>query len=511
MGRSQSSSFHSPFPRVLKLTRVGGCRTATEDNAGNANTPRWGRGGETIPHWGAFFLCSQLRAPCSRPEYVFSCQSKGRTENAGALPREPITSMSTELAVATLAGLTVCAFISAFFSGMETALFSIKAWHLDRWRKQDPSSAERYEVLMKMPRVVLSVILLADTLVNLVLVVLALWFANSLAVPFPNWVKTLLLFALIVLVCDLSPKVLALANPFRFAKQALVALEFLLPVLGPFSRELQSFAERIAGFLFPGKPEAREQLDDEELIMLVEISAEEGHLRSDEREMIAEVIRLGNKTVKDCMTPRVDAFTIPDTWTNEQAIHELRIKRHGRVPVFGDSPDEILGILEVKSFLLDPREHYTENLEPPSFVPETMRALDLLRAFLTHPQRLAIVVDEFGGTEGVITFNDIVEEILADVAPRSDEELYLEEAGDSVWLASGSARLEDLGEALNLNLASEGIDTVNGLIFNRLGYVPRAGATVQVPPLEFQIRQSTRRRVLEVLVQRINSLKGYKE
>ncbi len=98
--------------------------------------------------------------------------------------------MSTELVVATLAGLTVCAFVSAFFSGMETALFSIKAWHLDRWRKQDPSSAERYEVLMKMPRAVLSVILLADTLVNLVLVVLALWFANSLAVPFPNWVKT---------------------------------------------------------------------------------------------------------------------------------------------------------------------------------------------------------------------------------------------------------------------------------------------------------------------------------
>jgi CBS domain containing-hemolysin-like protein len=140
-----------------------------------------------------------------------------------------------------------------------------------------------------------------------------------------------------------------------------------------------------------------------------------------------------------------------------------------------------------------------------------MRALDLLRAFLTHPQRLAIVVDEFGGTEGIITFNDIVEEILADVAPRSDEELYLEEVGDSVWLASGSARLEDLGEALNLDLASEGIDTVNGLIFNRLGYVPRAGATVQVAPLEFQIRQSTRRRVLEVLVQRINSLKGSKE
>jgi magnesium and cobalt exporter, CNNM family len=419
--------------------------------------------------------------------------------------------MSTELVAATFLGFILCAAISAFFSGMETALFSIKAWDLDRWRKQDPSSAERYEVLMKTPRVVLSVILLADTLVNLILVVLALWFANSLAVPVPNWVKTLLLFGLIVLVCDLSPKVLALVSPFRFAKQALTALEFLLPLLGPFSRKLQNSAERLADALFPGKPEVREQLDDEELIMLVEMSAEEGEFRADEREMIAEIIRLGNKTVKDCMTPRVDAFSIPDSLTNEEAIQQLRLKRHGRVPVFGDSPDEILGILEVKGFLLDPREHYTENLEPPSFVPETMRALDLLRAFLTHPQRLAIVVDEFGGTEGLVTFNDIVEEILADVAPRGDEALYLEEAGDAVWLASGSARLEDLGEVLHINFADEGIDTVSGLIFNRLGYVPRPGATVQVPPLEFQIRQSTRKRVLEVLVHRIESLEANHE
>jgi putative hemolysin len=423
----------------------------------------------------------------------------------------PSLSMSTELVVATLAGLILCAIVSAFFSGMETALFSIKAWHLHPWRKEDPGSAERYEAVMKEPRIVLSVILLIDTLVNLLLVVLALWFVNSLAVPFPNWVKTILLFALIVLVCDLGPKVLALANPFRFAKLALGTLELLLPVLGPFSRNLQNFAERLADVLVHGKSEVREQLDDEELITLVEISAEEGHLRADEREMIAEIIRLGNKTVKDCMTPRVDAFTLSDTLTNEEAIRQLRVKRHGRVPVFGDSPDEILGVLAVKSFLLNPHEHYTENLEPPSFVPETMRALDLLRAFLTHPQRLAIVVDEFGGTEGVVTFNDIVEEILADVAPRGDEALYLEEAGDAVWLASGSARLEDLGEVLQLNFANDGIDTVNGLIFNRLGYVPRPGATVQVPPLEFQIKQSTRKRVLEVLVHRIKSLETTNE
>jgi putative hemolysin len=219
--------------------------------------------------------------------------------------------------------------------------------------------------------------------------------------------------------------------------------------------------------------------------------------------MIEAIIKLGNKSVKDCMTPRVDAFFISDSMTNEDVIQRLRIKRRARVPVFGDSPDEILGILDVKAFLADPSEHYAEKVDVPSFVPETMRALDLLRAFLKHPQRLAIVIDEFGGTEGVVTMSDILDEILADVAPRGDEELYLEELGNGAWLACGSVRLEDLEEALHLDFDTEDFDTLNGLIFNRLGYVPRSGEKVQVPPLDLEVRQSTRRRVVEVKLRRL--------
>jgi CBS domain containing-hemolysin-like protein len=131
-----------------------------------------------------------------------------------------------------------------------------------------------------------------------------------------------------------------------------------------------------------------------------------------------------------------------------------------------------------------------------------MHPLDLMRAFLTHPQRLAIVVDEFGGTEGLITFNDIVEEILGDAAPRGDEELYIEATEDGKWLASGSARLDDLGEFLEVELPQEGVDTVGGLIFTRLGYLPKPGTRVEIPPLEFEIRRSSRKRILEVLVER---------
>jgi CBS domain containing-hemolysin-like protein len=347
------------------------------------------------------------------------------------------------------------------------------------------------------------VIVLVDTLVNILLIILTVAIARSITIPFPYWVKTLFLFALIVVACDLVPKMLALRDPFRFARQAIMLLRLLLPLFGPVSRITQRASELMASFFLSTKPERVEQFNDEELIALVELSAEQGQLRADEQEMIEAIIKLGNKSVKDCMTPRVDAFFINDSMTNEEVIQQLRIKRRARVPVFGESPDEILGILDVKIFLADPSEHYTEQLGAPSFVPETMRALDLLRAFLKHPQRLAIVIDEFGGTEGVVTMGDILDEILAEVAPRGDEELYLEELGNGAWLACGSVRLEDLEEALHLDFDTEEFDTLNGLIFNRLGYVPRSGETVQVPPLELEVRESTRRRVVEVKLRRI--------
>jgi putative hemolysin len=412
--------------------------------------------------------------------------------------------MSIPLAVLTCFVLAFLAGVSAFFSGMETALFSINVFQVRRWKERDPVVAEQFEKLMSNSRNVLSVILLTDALVNIPLIIITLVFVNAIPAPVPGWLKTLVIFALIVFVCDLLPKVLALSDPFRFSKSAIEILKVLMPIAEPFSRILQELAERTADLFAAERSEKQEHLNDEELETLVEMGVEEGELSAGEMEMIREIIKLGDKTVKDCMTPRVDAFTIPDSLSNEEVIALIRVRRCGRVPVYGDSPDEILGILDVKRFLLDHSEHYTEHLEAPSFVPETMRAVDLLRGFLTHTQRLAIVVDEFGGTEGVVTFNDIVEEIIGDAVPRGDDALYIEEVGKGKWLASGSARLDDLGELVGVDLQREGLDTIGGLIFNQLGYVPKPGTSLLMPPLRFEIRQSGRKRVLEVAVEKLD-------
>src|SRR5207249_8400765 len=188
--------------------------------------------------------------------------------------------------------------------------------------------------------------------------------------------------------------------------------------------------------------------------------------------------------------------------TNEEAIGRLKEKRHRRVPVYVDTPDQVLGIIDVKMFLLDTSEHYTGSLIAPSFVPETMRALELLKLFLTHAQGLAIVVDEFGGTEGVITMGDIVEEILSDAVPRGDAEPYIEPLKDGKLLVSGNARLDDLSERLGFQIEAEGIDTIGGFVFTRLGYLPASGAKLEIPGLAITVRRAAGKRVEEILLEK---------
>ena len=281
-----------------------------------------------------------------------------------------------------------------------------------------------------------------------------------------------------------------------------------MPLLDRVGTALETVSTSVVDFLTPSHLRTRARITDEELETLVEMGEEEGSLHEAEGEMIQEIIKLGDKTAKDCMTPRVDTFSLPDDLTNEEAIARIKEKRHRRVPVYADTPDQILGIIDVKTFLLDPSAHYTETMVPPSFVPETMRAMDLLRGFLSHPQRLAIVVDEFGGTEGIITLSDIVEEIMSDAAPLGDADLYIEPLENGKFLVSGNARLDDLSEHLGFELEAEGIDTIGGFVFNRLGYLPPSGTQFEIPRLTITIRRAGRKRIEEMLLEKTTCLTG---
>src|SRR6266513_3339954 len=330
--------------------------------------------------------------------------------------------MTVPILVVVLGALGILIFCSSLFSRVETALFLLKPHQLRRLEENHTGLTNFIQIFRENPRHVLNVLLLGDGLVNVLLVVLCLFFLweGPLAGRIPQWLVGIAIFAIVVLLCDLIPKLLALSAPYRLSSVGALTLRISMPLLERVGHRLERVSTFVIDLLTPAHLRIRPRLSDEELRTLLEMGEEEGALHEEEGEIIEEIIKLGDKTAKDCMTPRVDSFTLPDDLTNEEAIARLKEKRDRRVPVYADTPDQILGIIDVKSFLLDPSDHYTENLILPSFVPETMRALDLLKLFLSHAQGLAVVVDEFGGTEGIITLNDIVEEILSDAIPTGD-------------------------------------------------------------------------------------------
>lgn len=398
-------------------------------------------------------------------------------------------------------GLVVLTASSAIFSAVETALFSLQPHHIERLKRRRASLGLGVSRLMENPRRLLSALLLADALVNLPLIVLGLFVLHAV-VPWnvPWWASALLLFTVIVFLCDLIPKLLALSQTYRLAKVGVNVMRVLMPVFDPIARVLQRISEWLADKLTPRWLDPLPFLSEEELETLVELSAEEGALHESESEMIQEIIKLGDKTARDCMTPRVDMIAVPDDLANDELIPRLREARLRWMPVYGETPDDLIGVLDVQALLLDPGAHYTERLTPPSFVAETMKALDLLRSFLSHPQAVAFVVDEHGGVEGIITLSDLVEEIISDAVPDSERELYLELRDDGALLASGSARLEDIAEQLGIELEEEGIDTIGGLIFNRLGALPKLGAQFELEGLHITVQRTSRKRVEEVLI-----------
>lgn len=412
--------------------------------------------------------------------------------------------MTVAACVILLVAIGFLIFCSALCSGLETALFSLKPHQLQRLEQHHPALTRFVRLFRENPRKVLNVLLLGDglTKVPLVLLCLLLLWRGPFAGHVPQWLAALVIFAIVVLFCDLIPKLLALSAPYRLSAIGAFTLQMSMPLLDRVGQGLERFSTAIVDLFTPVHLRTRPKLSDEELETMVEIGEEEGTLHEAEAEMIQEIIKLGDKTAKDCMTPRVDTFTLPDDLTNEEAIARLQEKRHRRVPVYAETPDQTVGILDVKTFLLDPSDHYTEKLIAPSFVPETMRALDLLKLFLTHAQGLAIVVDEFGGTEGIITLSDIVEEILGDAVPRGDVDLYIEPLENGKFLVSGNARLDDLAEHLGFQIDADGIDTIGGFVFNRLGYLPPSGTKLEIPRLAIMVRRTARKRVEEVLLEK---------
>ena len=275
-------------------------------------------------------------------------------------------------------------------------------------------------------------------------------------------------------------------------------------------------------FLFTDSSESNQEggVTETELISLVEAGQAEGLLEQEEQKMIVSIFRLGDTLVREIMVPRIDMLALDVTTQIDQAMDALKQSGHSRVPVFQDSVDNILGLLYAKDLLGIWKEgkqeiSLSEHLRPAYFVPEAKKVDELLAELQAKRIHMAIVVDEYGGVAGLVTLEDIVEEIVGEIRDEYDqaEELLFQAINDDEYLFQGRIDLDDFNDIMGTNLPHSEADTLSGLIYSRIGRVPAAGDFIRIEDLQLTVEQISGQRIRKVRAQRlpINSGNGGNE
>ena len=323
-------------------------------------------------------------------------------------------------------------------------------------------------------------------------------------------VVTIILSLFTIVFAELVPKTLALSNPERYALVLAVPIDLIARLLGPVIALLTSITRAVTG-LFGVTRNQEAEITAEELRLIVERGGEQGVLEAEEEQMINAVIELGERRVHEVMVPRVSIAGLPADATFEEAIDLVVQEGHSRVPVYEDSIDEVVGILYAKDLLpylradAEARPPLRKLLRPPVLVPESMTIDDLLHELQRRKVHLAIVLDEYGGTAGMVTIEDLLEEIVGEIQDEYDvEEPMVVRLSETEARVDGRAdvdALSDLFEDVSLELEdSEEYDTVGGLVFHRIGKVPSPGDRVQLDGITLTVESTDGRRVGKVLV-----------
>ncbi|MEN9509396.1 MAG: hypothetical protein RLZZ621_1959 [Gemmatimonadota bacterium] len=240
------------------------------------------------------------------------------------------------------------------------------------------------------------------------------------------------------------------------------------------------------------------------------LSSEGSDVTGDERELLLGVFDFGETTVAEVMVPRVDILGIECTTPWSEMLDRVRSLQHSRIPVYDDTIDEIVGILYAKDLLPavladeEPVDRWASLMRPPIFIPSSKRIADLLREFRQARRHIAIVADEYGGTAGLVTIEDILEELVGEIRDEyDDEERLVEQEDDTRFWVTGRLTLDDLSAALQHDFTRDGVTTVGGLVFDALGHVPKAGETLVIGPFRVIVERVIRRKVARVFFERM--------
>jgi len=415
--------------------------------------------------------------------------------------------MPTITLILELLALGVLLTMSAFFSATEIALFSLSKLQLRHLRQEHADQGQIISELLDQPHRLLSTILFGNTLVNVAAAILGY---RILQIVVPARAETLAVpvMTVTILLCgEVVPKTLVIRRAESFAVLLARPIQWTVVWTSWLRRAAEALSASIAHGLEQMPFFAAHQVrsaapTEDEYRTLLTVSERAGVVRKEERYMVNQILALEKMQVKEIMTPRVDMQCVDDSLEAAEMAVSLRRIKHRRVPIIHDTPDTVEGILKVKDFLANPAGELDQVMELPNFIPETMPVAKLLKSFRKQEHPVAIVVDEYGGTQGMVTLEDILEEIVGEIEDEFDHsEIMVQKLDARRYLINGKARLELVNEQCGLALYALDVETIAGWVIAQLGALPKEGEQIHVGAVCATARKVVKNRVGEVLLE----------
>ena len=396
-----------------------------------------------------------------------------------------------------LIALIILVLLSAFFSSAETSLTTVNRVRLKTLAEEGNRRAKTaLEVLDKYGKM-LSAILIGNNIVNLSASALATTLA--IHIHFTVGIATAILTVVILIFGEIVPKNMAMINSEKMALLYASMISGLMKLLTPLIFVIDSLAKGIMKLF---------RVDAEnELRTYVEVGHEDGVIESEEREMIYNVFDFGDAVAKDVMIPRIDMVTVDKEATYEEVMEVFKDCMYTRIPVFEEDKDNIIGLINIKDFILvedKAKFKISDILRQAYYTYEFKKTADLLVEMRQKCFNVAFVLNEYGGTAGMITLEDLLEEIVGEIRDEydSDEEQLIQKMQDRTYLVEGSMKLSDINDELGTDLQSEDYDSIGGLIIEHLDRVPEDGAQIVTDQgIRLQVQGVSQNRILKVIME----------
>ncbi len=402
--------------------------------------------------------------------------------------------------------MVICLLLSAFFSASETAFTSVNRVKIKTLASDGNKKAKRVEKIIDKYDKMLSAVLIGNNIVNIALSTIAtLFFVAVLPANINNdlsgLISTLVITVIVLIFGEVTPKTIAKEFPEKFTMAIAPIIEFLMFILTPFCAFF-SLIRKGVNKMFKNKE--HDGFNEDEILTIVDEAESVGGIEEAEGELIRSAIEFIDCTAGEILTPRVDVVAAPITISSEDLAKLISDSGFSRIPIYEETVDNIIGVIHEKDFYSDiykTDKNIRDIMKPPVFTVESIKISNLLKLLQKNKMHIAVVTDEFGGTQGIVTLEDIIEELVGEIWDETDElEENCTKISDTQYSVRGDCEIDVLHDLFDMDTDDFDATTIGGFINELSGKMPREGAKVTYKNLVLTVNKVSRRRIIDVRI-----------